>query len=501
MNSAIDLHTQNELLKSQLINSSMINQLTKVLHSRTDLKSIIETALLSFQDFLDFDRVILFAINRKNFCLEPRDWIGIEDSAARKISIPLGFDGGEITDAIFLNRHIFVEEPDPASDHFFSELDSNSYILAPLLNKPNHKCWELRGCNNKTCQCYEGSNPYCWSIPNKCMDPNTPEDERRKNCLLCAAFKAEGAFWLDRGTTKKPITSDDIATLTSIVNIVGLITENVRMLNSLDAANQNLKNVNETLRTVNHELQSAQAKIRLDLEQARLIQQKLLPQDITSSKDYSLSTHYSSANTVGGDYFDLFKIAEDTYGLIIADVSGHGIASALIMSMVKILLKTYSTNETSPQRTLNRINEVFISEITTSHFVTIFYAVFDVKKRKIRYSSAGHCPTLYINKKTGECTLIKADGLFLGVFPDMMLCEKELNYVHGEHRLILYTDGITEAVNADNKMYGMENMTNISCKTANFTPDSAVEAIMEDLKNFCGDVPPEDDITLLIIDF
>jgi len=480
----------------------MINELTKVLHSCTDLKSIIKTAMLSFQDFLDFDRVILFEINRKAFCLEPCDWIGIEDSIAQKISIPLGFDGGEITDSIFLNRHIFVEEPDPANDRFSSELGSGSYLLAPLLNKPNHRCWEIKGCSEKTCPCYEGVNPYCWSVSNKCMGPDTPEDERRKNCLTCDSFKAEGAFWLDRrDTVKKPITSDDIATLTSIINVVGLITENVRMMDSLDAANQNLKDVNETLRTVNHELQSAQSKIRLDLEQAQTIQQKLLPQNITSSKDYYISTHYSSANTVGGDYFDLFKIADNTYGLIIADVSGHGIASALIMSMVKILLKTYSVNETSPQKTLNRINEVFISEIATSHFVTIFYAVFDVKKRKIKYSSAGHCPSIYINKKTGQHTLLKADGLFLGVFPDMMLSEKELDYIHGEHRLILYTDGITEAVNEENKMYGTDNMASIACKTANLTPDSAVKAILGDLKKFCGEAPPEDDTTLLIIDF
>jgi len=479
----------------------MINELTKVLQSCTDLKSITKTALLSFQDFLDFDRVILFTINRTGFSLEPRDWIGIEDAAAQKISIPLGFDGGEITDSIFLNRHIFVEEPDKANDRFFSQLGSTSYLLAPLLNKPNHKCWEVKECSMKTCQCYEGVNPYCWSISNQCMSPDTPEDQRRKNCLSCVSFKAEGALWLDRSTSKKPITSDDIATLTSIINIVGLITENVRMMDSLDAANQNLKDVNATLRTVNHELQSAQAKIQLDLDQARSIQEKLLPQNITSSKDYSISTHYSSANTVGGDYFDLFKIAENTYGLIIADVSGHGIASALIMSMVKILLKTYSVNETSPKNTLNSINEVFISEIATSHFVTIFYAVFDVKKRRIRYSSAGHCPTIFINKKTGEHTLIKADGLFVGVFPDMMLSEKEIDYVHGEHRLVLYTDGITEAVNSDNKMYSLENMTNAVRKTAGFTPDRAVEAILEDLKNFCGALPPEDDTTLLIIDF
>ncbi|MDR0307210.1 MAG: serine/threonine-protein phosphatase [Chitinispirillales bacterium] len=497
----LDLRVQNELLKSQLINASLINELTKVLHSSTDLKSITKTALLSFQDFLDFDRAVLFAINRKKFRLEPRDWIGIDDAAARKFSITLGFDGGEITDAIFLNKHIFVEEPDPDDDCFSLDLNSSSYLLIPLLNKPNRKCREIKGCGKKSCQCYDGINPYCWSVSNEGAEEQTSEDERRKNCLSCAAFKAEGVFWLDRNITKKPITSDDIATLTSIINLVGLITENIRMMNSLDAANQDLKNVNERLRTVNHELQDAQAKIRQDLEQASAIQQKLLPHDIKSSKDYSVSSHYSSANTVGGDYFDLFKITEKTYGLIMADVSGHGIASSLIMSMVKILLKTYSANETSPKKTLDHINQVFIEEIATSHFVTIFYAVFDVEKKEIKYTSAGHCPSIYINKKTEECTLLKADGLFLGVFPDMMLSEKKLDYIPGEHRLILYTDGLTEAVNPDNKMYGTEKLTVTAGKTSNLTPKNAIEAILEDQKIFCNSMPPEDDTTLLIIDF
>jgi len=498
-----DLLSQNEMLKAQLINASLINELVKVLHSCTDLDGIVKTVLLSFQDLVSFDRAALFTINSEKFRLEPRSWVGIDDGDLRGFSVTLGFEGGDITDAIFLNRHIFVEEPDPASDAFSIKLRSPSYIVIPLLKKPTRKCWEIRGCTKKSCPCYGSVNPYCWSQMSASGDDSGgTEDDRRRRCLACAAFKVEGVFWLDRKTSAQPITSDDITNLTNIITLAGLVFDNFRMMNALDAANHGLTNANDTLRKVNYELEIAQAKIRLDLEHARSIQQKLLPQDINSSgDDYSISTRYLAANTVGGDYYDLFKIADDTYGLIVADVSGHGIASALIMSMAKVLLKTYSKDETSPQRTLERINEAFISEIATEHFVTIFYAVFDVRQRKIRYTSAGHCPVPFMNKKSGECSLLKADGLFLGVFPDMMLCEKEIDYTHGEHRLVLYTDGLTEAVNASNDMYGTDGLVEIAKKTVALDPDGAVEAILAHQKNFRGDVLPEDDMTLLVIDF
>jgi serine phosphatase RsbU (regulator of sigma subunit) len=473
-----------------------------VLHSCTDLTSIVKTVLLSFQDLVDFDRAMLFSINKEDFRLEPQSWVGMSDKAVKKFSVPLGFEGGDITDAIFLNKHIFVEDPDPAFDIFRSRLQSKSYIAIPLLKKPTRKCWEIRNCAKKSCQCYGSVNPYCWNNANECHEaPDNDEDTRRRSCVSCPAFMAEGVFWLDRNKSRKPITSDDITVLTNIITLAGLVFENFRMMNALDAANHKLTNANEVLRSTNYELELAQAKIRVDLEQARSIQQRLLPHDIESSGDYSVSTRYLAANTVGGDYYDLFKVADNVYGLIVADVSGHGIASALIMSMAKVLLKTYSKDELSPKNTLERINEAFLSDVATEHFVTIFYALFDVEKKKIRYTSAGHCPIIYLNKKDGTCELLKADGLFLGVFPDMMLSEKELDYVRGEHRLILYTDGLTEATNGNAEMYGAERLIAAACGTGKMDSNEALEAILKDQKDFCGDATAEDDITLLIIDF
>ncbi len=496
-----ELRLQNELLKSQLMNASLVNELTKVLHSCTDLEGIIKTVLLSFQDLLNFDRAILFSIDVKNFHLTPRSWVGLNSNDVESLSVPLGFEGGEITDALFLNRHVIVEEPD-SSDLFSSALQSPGYLVLPLLSKPNKRCWELKECRKKSCACYGSINPYCWSQSGagQMLSVRT-EDERRRSCLTCVAFKAEGVFWMDRNSRRSPITSDDITTLTAIINLAGLIIDNFRIMNALDGANHNLQKANEQLRIVNHDLQIAHAKINTDLEHARTIQQGLMPQHIRSSNDFSISTRYFSADAVGGDYFDLFQISESAYGLVVADVSGHGIASALIMSMAKVLLKTYSQNETSPQKTLERINSVFLSEIATEHFVTIFYAVFDIKEKFIRFTSAGHCPVLLLDKKAGSCTLLKADGLFLGVFPDMMLAERRIDFVPGEHRLVLYTDGLTEANNVENKMYGIERLSTAVLETSHLNPEEVADYILDDQKKFCGMIKPEDDITLLIIDF
>ncbi len=496
-----ELRIQNELLKSQLMNASLINELTKVLHSCTDLESIIKTVLLAFQDLLHFERVILFSIDEKKFCLTPRAWVGFEAEEVEKISIPLGFEGGDITDAIFLNRHIIVEEPDENSDIFYNRLDSPSYLNIPLLNKPNKRCWEMKNCSKKACSCYGSINPFCWSQTGAGQLLNTrTEDERRRCCIGCKAFNAEGVFWMDRKNKRTPVSSDDITTLTAIINLAGLIIDNFRIMNALDSANQNLQNANEQLRVVNHDLNIAQSKIQSDLEHARTIQQGLLPQNIKSSEAFSISSRYLSADAVGGDYFDLFQISQDAYGVVVADVSGHGVASALIMSMAKVLLKTYSQKELSPQKTLECINKVFLSEIATEHFVTIFYAVFDTNQKILRFTSAGHCPTLFLDRETGDCTMLKADGLFLGVFPDMMLSERQYEYTPGKHRLILYTDGLTEANNLKNRMYGMENLITMAQKTAPLKAEDATEAILEDQKNFCGPVPAEDDITLLLLD-
>jgi serine phosphatase RsbU (regulator of sigma subunit) len=496
------LSKQNELLKAQLMNTSLINELTKVMHGSTDPDAIIRTVLLGIQEITEFDRVILFGIDKQRFRLRPSVWVGVDPKLLENLSIPLGFEGGEITDAIFLNRHFIAESPEPQTDILARRLQSSSYLVIPLVSKITRKCWEIKNCKKLSCPVHGGFNPYCWSIPGSDdRDERFTEDQRRQKCVGCENFKAEGVFWMDRSIRKTAITGDNITTISTILNQAGVIVENFRIFGALESANGSLQKANSQLKVVNHDLRVAQSKIRKDLEHAKTIQQGLLPQNIKESRQFSIGAVYIPADAVGGDYYDIFKIDPDTYGIVVADVSGHGVSSALIMSMVKVLLKTFAGQQ-GPQMTLERINRTFMTEIRTDNFVTVFYGILDTKNNTFHYTSAGHCPMLMIDKQKKAIRRIKADGLFLGVFPDMMLVETALSYEPGAQRVILYTDGLTEAKNDNGDMFEIERLEKSAMQTLGLPAKQAMKKILEAQKKFCGPhQTPADDITLVVIDF
>ena len=497
-----DPKSENEYLKSQLLNTSLVNELTKVMHSCVDLEGIIKTVLLGIQEILGFNRVILFDLDRQNFCITPHAWVGLSDQEVRDFKITLGFEGGDIVDAVFLNRHLIVDSVDTQSDHFSLRFKATSYLAIPLVSKAKGNCWELKSCGKKSCPAYGNYNPYCWSIPGSAEFTNTTSEfEKRQACINCQCFKAEGVFWMDTTDRTTAISSNDIAALTTITNQAGLIIENFHIMSTLETTNKSIQKANEQLKIVNHELQIAQSKINNDLEHARAIQQGLLPQDITNVKGFSAAARYIPADAVGGDYYDVFAIEPDLYGIVVADVSGHGVSSSLIMSMVKVLLKTVITTEHSPQKALERINQIFLTEIKTDNFVTIFYGVLNTAEHTLHYTSAGHCPTLFIDTRTKTILEVKADGLFLGVFPDMMLKEASYSYHPGHARLVIYTDGLTEALNPQDEMFDMKHLREAATQTLAVAPRQAVDDILSLQRTFCGpNHVPADDITLLVID-
>ncbi len=497
-----DLEAQNELLKAQLMNNALIYELTKVMYSCIDEESIIKTVLLGIQEIVSFDRVILFEIDKKDFNVRPRSWVGIRENEIRGLSITLGFDGGEITDAIFLNRHLVVDEVDVQNDLFHRALRTESYLVIPLTSKATRQCREVKNCTKTACPAFEGYNPYCWSVPGSGLCANaSSEDDKRRACIACGCFKIEGVLWMDRASRGTPISSDDITTLTAITNQAGIILDNFRIFNALDAAHSAQKKANEQLKQLNHQLQVAQTRIRTDLDHARTIQLGLLPPDPLGASGFSAVAKYIPADAVGGDYYDVFKISDTHYGIVVADVSGHGISSALIMSMVKVLLKTCALSQRSPQKTLEIINRTFITEIKTDNFVTIFYAILDTSANELCYTSAGHCPVLFFNKQTNQSSCIKADGLFLGIFENMMLKETRLSYRPGNERLVLYTDGLTEAKNKKDDMFGLSRLEQSALSSLHKPLGESVAGVLAVQKEFCGkDQVYEDDITLLMID-
>jgi serine phosphatase RsbU (regulator of sigma subunit) len=372
-------------------------------------------------------------------------------------------------------------------------LKPKSYLSLPIIAKTYARCHAFHKCNLKKCPAYENPNPHCWSVPgsgqrNKGQD----EDQKRRNCVNCRFFKGSHILWMDKPSTDILVTSDEITLLTTLTNQAGIIADNFQTYENLEKANTELTKVKRDLKLV-------QTKINRELKQAQEIQQGLLPQVLPQTEYFTTAADYIPATKVGGDYYDIFEIEKDCYCILVADVSGHDIAAALIMSMAKILIKSHA-NPYSAKKTIDRINAILNSDIKNENFITMFYAIIDFNKGKMIYSSAGHNPVILIDRETKDVTPIKAEGIFLGVFDDAMVKDNEA-LLKKNSRLILYTDGLIEAENMTGEMYSYEKLIEIIKKTVKLHTNEVKSEIMKDLNKHIGKAPIEDDITLMILDF
>jgi len=231
--------------------------------------------------------------------------VGLDDVEIEKVCIPLGFMGGSVSDAVFLNKHIIVDVVDKDVDPV-SVLSAKSYLAIPLVAKTSRICQEFHQCGITECPAYDGLNPCCWSIFGSCMRHKTEtEDDRRQACMECDLFKSAGVLWMDKPDSNTLVTSDQMTTLTTLSYQAGIIIDNFQMYQALENANASLKEINERLAEVNRDLSIAQARINKDLDQARVIQTGLLPTEFTNTKEVTVGAQYLPASQVGGDYYDI----------------------------------------------------------------------------------------------------------------------------------------------------------------------------------------------------
>jgi len=493
------LSRQTEDLKNQLMATSVLTEITKVMLSTPNLEAVFNTLLLGVHETMNFERIVLFQIVPDEFALKPIHWVGLEDEEIKGMRVPLSFlEGGELADSIFLNRPLVVD-PVSQDDDPLRVLNTKSYVAVPIVTKMYDRCFEFNKCDHKECPAYESPNPMCWCVKGAGLRfKNGTEDDRRKRCVKCDFFKCHFVIFLDRPTHETVATSDDMILLTTLAAQTGIIIDNFQNYENLDKAHTELKTINIRINRINRELKEAQAKINRDLEQAQAIQQGLLPQQLPKNDRFHCLATYIPATKVGGDYYDFFEIDKDHYCVLVADVSGHGISAALIMSMAKILIKSYA-NPISAKTTLDKINQVLTKDIKNDNFITMFYAILNFQEKKIVYSSAGHNPVILIDRTTHETLEIKADGIFLGVFDSAMVGDNELP-LKQNMRLVLYTDGLTEAENMGGEMYSLERLSGLVKNTIQLPIESVQNEIMNDFNNHISGAAVEDDVTLLILD-
>jgi len=478
-----------DTLKKQVQAYFTSNEIGKITTQAQNMEELFNGLCLGFRELAGYNRVMVLGIDSENFCLKPLHSVGFDKEKLKSFRPEINFMAGEYTDAIFCNKHIFVNSV-PETDSF-SLLDCKAYITFPLLKRALNECWKVKKCQKTNCPSFNSKNQFCWTNINSGLAINAPtEDIRRSTCVKCKEFKCEGLLWLDL-TDHAAITGEDTAMIYATVTQVGLLIESFRV-------HEDLVKVNEKLNKTHVELQKAHKSLKEDLQAASLIQQQLLPTSFPKGLLDVFAT-YKANLYVSGDYYDCFALNNNVIAFVVADVSGHGSAAAMLMSMFKIMLKSSPYNGISPAQTLKAINETLVTEVDSGKFITVFYAILLRDKNEFIYTSAGHNPMPIMNKKTGEIELLKSSGFFIGMMPDIKVQDKVLK-LDGEYRISLYTDGINEATNAAKEQFGHDRIHELIKGSATRSCKEFVEILLQNVDDFCGCEELKDDATILVCD-
>jgi sigma-B regulation protein RsbU (phosphoserine phosphatase) len=203
-----------------------------------------------------------------------------------------------------------------------------------------------------------------------------------------------------------------------------------------------------------------------------------------------------SYGEVGGDYYDFIPIVENQLGLAIGDVSGKGIAAALLMAAFRASLLAEIRNHYAIRRIFEKVNRLLYESTDTGKFVTAFYGVLDVKNRVFTFSNAGHNPPLLL-RANGTAEWLTEGGLALGILSEATYEERPVALASGD-MLVLYTDGVTEASNVTGEQYGVKRLEDLVRARASEPARALVEAIREEVEAFTGDRHLDDDLTLVV---
>jgi sigma-B regulation protein RsbU (phosphoserine phosphatase) len=236
-------------------------------------------------------------------------------------------------------------------------------------------------------------------------------------------------------------------------------------------------------------------EIQKELDVARRIQLSILPREFPESAHFSVAARYVPMTSVAGDFYDYIVADQSQAGLLIADVSGHGVPAALIASMVKLAAASQREHAGEPSKFLSGMNSALLGN-TQNQFVTAAYVHLNAEARELRYSAAGHPPMLLL--RNGGVTEIEENGLVLAAF-DFAAYSNVTHRIEPGDRLLLYTDGVVEASNASGDFLGAETLRDLLKKTAGLSSAAAVDSIVSSVKQWSA--KQDDDLTVLVCDY
>jgi len=238
-------------------------------------------------------------------------------------------------------------------------------------------------------------------------------------------------------------------------------------------------------------------RLERELKLAREIQDSLLPEALPQIPGFSLAADWRSALEMAGDFYDIFPLPDGRWGIVVADVSDKGAAAAMYMAMTRSLIRASASNHSNPAGTLHEVNQRLLAHSTSDMFVTVFYAVLDAETQTLTYANAGQNPPL-LRRSSGRIEKLTRTGAALGVLEDLALSDASLILAPGDS-LVIYTDGVTDALNPQGEEYGTTRLAEALLNIAHSDARHLLDHLTGGLTAFTQDVPPFDDITFFIL--
>ena len=275
---------------------------------------------------------------------------------------------------------------------------------------------------------------------------------------------------------------------------------------SLLQENRRMNGHLEMVEMLNEHLISLQKQSRYDLEQARVAQELLLPHSLDVSTCLQIQTEFIPMDEVGGDFYDVLRLNDHLIGMVVADVTGHGLSASMIAMMLRLTFRQVGGGLSSTQEAISRINDTLNDYMPPGRFASLFYMIFDEQSQELTYTCAGHPPAYLIRQGTEEITSLSTDGVVLGVLPsDLVQYGEGKVQLNPGDRVLIYTDALLETNPAwgksrSSELFGEPRLRKTLSSLREENLSNMTQKIMQSVLNFAGKDRFDDDATLMGIE-
>jgi serine phosphatase RsbU (regulator of sigma subunit) len=237
-----------------------------------------------------------------------------------------------------------------------------------------------------------------------------------------------------------------------------------------------------------------------ELAVAREIQLSLLPKHLPSVPGWEFASFYEAARQVGGDFYDFFDLPGEPHrlGVVVADVAGKGVPAALLMALSRTVIRARAVGGEGPAAALAQANELIVAASESALFLTAFYGALDTESGRMVYARAGHNPPLWVRAEGSDVRELTAQGTVLGVFDEIDLEERAIDVAPGDF-LVFYTDGVTEAMDEENRLFGETRLEELLAANHGASAGQVLQSVVDAVREHAGQVAQSDDLTLLVV--